>query len=144
MYTLDDKFKTVNGSVPSGRLALNLPVVNGPGLRGEAGTYPITLSGGSDSRYSFNLHDGILTILKETSIKNANAVDVSIWSRKGKIIIQSNEFLAGINIFDISGKQIAGERNIRQNELQINVNAGIYIVKYWTKNGTGMKKIAVR
>lgn len=109
-----------------------------------AGTYPITLSGGSDSRYSFNLHDGILTILKETSIKNVNAVDVSIWSRKGKIIIQSNEFLAGINIFDISGKQIAGERNIRQNELQINVNAGIYIVKYWTKNGTGMKKIAVR
>ena len=85
-----------------------------------------------------------MTILKETSIKNANAVDVSIWSRKGKIIIQSNEFLAGINIFDISGKQIAGERNIRQNELQINVNAGIYIVKYWTKNGTGMKKIAVR
>lgn len=108
------------------------------------GTYPIILSGGSDPRYSFNLHDGVLTILEGTSIENVNAVDVSIWSRNGEILVQSKEPLTNIDIFDISGKQIAGERDIRKNELRINAGAGIYIVKYWTKTGSGMKKIAVR
>lgn len=110
----------------------------------SAGTYPIILSGGSDSRYSFNLHDGVLTILEGTSIENVNAVDVSVWSKNGEIIVQSKETIACISVFDMSGKQIAGERDIKQNELQINVGAGIYIVKYWTKNGSGIKKIAVR
>lgn len=41
--------------------------------------------------YSFNLHDGVLTIHEGTSIEN------------------------------------------------VNVGAGIYIVKYWTKNGSGIK-----
>lgn len=108
------------------------------------GTYPITLSGGSDPRYSFNLHDGVLTILEGTSIKDAAAAGVSVTGGNGEIIVRSGETLAGIDVFDLSSKHIAGERNVAKGELRINAGAGIYIVKYWTERGSGMKKVAVR
>ena len=71
------------------------------------GEYPIMLSGGFDSRYDFELHDGVLTIVPSTGISGTEVEGLNIRTGNGTIMIGSEDTLDKVQVFNLSGMLIA-------------------------------------
>ena len=110
------------------------------------GEYPIRLSGGYDSRYTFNLHDGVLTILPEgTSIAETEVEGLNIRCENGAIVITSESGIKAIEVYDISGQLVASEKDVNGSELRFDVgHQGVYIVRLWTDNGAMTRKVLLK
>lgn len=107
------------------------------------GEYPITLSGGYDSRYDFELHDGVLTIVPSTGISSTEVEGLNIRTGNGTIMIGSEDTLDKVQVFNLSGMLIAYKENV-SGETLINVSQGIYIVKCQNGKDTATMKVTVK
>ena len=110
------------------------------------GEYPIRLSGGYDSRYTFNLHDGVLTILPEgTSITETEVEGLSIRCENGSIVITSESGVNAVEVYDIGGQLVASEKDVNGSELRFDVGRqGVYIIRLWTDNGAMARKVLLK
>ena len=107
------------------------------------GEYPIMLSGGFDSRYDFELHDGVLTIVPSTGISSTEVEGLNIRTSNGTIMIGSEDTLDKVQVFNLSGMLIAYKENV-SGETLINVSQGIYIVKCQNGKDTATMKVTVK
>lgn len=87
------------------------------------GEYTIFLSGGYDSRYSLNLHNGRLTVTRPTGLTTAQADDtaVKLSSRGGVLIVQTPHELERLEVFDAAGRRIAIRSHVAAGETRIDV-----------------------
>ncbi len=87
------------------------------------GEYTIYLSGGYDSRYTFNLHNGSLAITRPTGISAtpADDSDIRLSSRDGILVVQSPHGLDVIEVFDASGRRLTRREHLPAGETRIEV-----------------------
>jgi hypothetical protein len=111
------------------------------------GTYPITVSGGSDNNYSFTYVNGTLTILDATGISSNTMVNgVSVYPNPvAKELTLNNPYLekGDYIVISLTGN-ILQHGNITGNSTQINMQAlpaGLYLLKIAVGNSTYQFKI---
>ena len=106
------------------------------------GEYPITVSGGYDSRYSFSLHNGVLTIEPSTGIGGTRPDGPTVRTEPGTIVVSSQEAIDAVAVVSLSGVAVAYEQGAI-GQTRFGVSPGVYIVKWRCGGRAAAIKVAV-
>ena len=93
-----------------------------------AGTYPITLEGGSDDTYELNLQEGILTIEAVLSVEPEGVINVYPNPTTGMLTIDGMSY-DNLTLTDLSGRQL---RQTAGNELELeDLPKAVYVLRLY-------------
>jgi hypothetical protein len=104
------------------------------GANSAAGTYPITLSGGSAANYNITLTNGTLTITSGTPVNTLHATEVLIYPNPASNVIKvkrTSSLPETLMIFDTNGTKII-EKNLVSDQEEVDVthlSKGTYILR---------------
>ncbi len=108
------------------------PTISTTASEGVLGTYPITLSGGADNNYDFDLVNGTLTIQQVLSIDD-NSVLIYPNPAKDQLTIRGVD-IAEVKVLALDGKVL--NRSENSNRIDIaTLKTGLYILWIRTRSG---------
>ena len=110
------------------------------------GEYVISLDGGYDSRYTFRLHDGLLTVLPSASSVDNVQVDDNfmIVGHKGYILLKSKVDGWSVDVFNMSGYSVASRRDVGVGETVIAIeDPGVYILRINCNGKVRIQKVLI-